>query len=658
MRLFRNRKRTAVRRPGPKRVLILSADVGEGHAAAARAMAEQLSAQAEPVEVTVIDGLHEMGHTLKAVVEDGYRIQLRFIPWTYTIVYWLLEHIPPVRWNARFMLCLFGARPLRRRINSHDPDVVVSTYPAVTVVMARLRRQGKIRCPTIATITDMTGLFFWAQPGVDMHLVMYGESMAPVERIAGPDSVRLVQPLISRAFLRPRCRAEARRALGLPEDRPTLLVSGGGWGLGDLVGAVQALIDDDPEATVVCLAGRSEPMRRKLDSAFGDRPNVRVLGFTERMDELLAAADVLVHSTGGVTCLEAMARGCPVVSYGLPVGHAKINTQAMADLGLVRLASNRSELVALVGEAHRERAAAEAEAAGVMTLPGLEAADAVLGVRRRVVPAAAWRPPLQRAAGALSSSVLLAGWVLSTDETASLAARVLKMRPVANIATALPEAPLIVRVPQSVAPIAARWLDQQGVHATFALAGTPSMATLRVLRAHHEQVLPELGHTGGLHWLGTRGPLRREARMMRLGHTFFFLESQKTLTVGQLLQARRAGGRPVKAAVSVNAGDPRAAYGPVRAGDIVVVTLGGSPSSLRGLSRVVDTLESSGLEPVPLSALAPSPGATKASSAGDRTRPTAPAANTLSAAIRMRVGPTPPTPSWKSTGASATGTTV
>ena len=47
--------------------------------------------------MTVIDGLAAMGRVLKPVVEDGYRVQLRFIPWTYTIVYGLLNHVPPVR---------------------------------------------------------------------------------------------------------------------------------------------------------------------------------------------------------------------------------------------------------------------------------------------------------------------------------------------------------------------------------------------------------------------------------------------------------------------------------------------------------------------------------------------------------------------------------
>ena len=66
----------------PRRVLILSADVGEGHAAAARALAAADRDSPEPAEVTVIDGLAAMGRVLRPVVEDGYRVQLRFIPWT------------------------------------------------------------------------------------------------------------------------------------------------------------------------------------------------------------------------------------------------------------------------------------------------------------------------------------------------------------------------------------------------------------------------------------------------------------------------------------------------------------------------------------------------------------------------------------------------
>src|ERR1700751_5997135 len=123
----RNKQRKPSSRPAraPERVLILSADVGEGHAAAARALAEQIRSSPHAVEVTVIDGLAPMGPFVRPVVEDGYRVQLRVIPWSYGIVYWVLEHVAAVRMVARTLLCRFGGRALARTIVEHDPDVVV-----------------------------------------------------------------------------------------------------------------------------------------------------------------------------------------------------------------------------------------------------------------------------------------------------------------------------------------------------------------------------------------------------------------------------------------------------------------------------------------------------------------------------------------------------
>ena len=138
-----------------------------------------------------------------------------------------------------------------------------------------------------------------------------------------------------------------------------VVVSGGGWGVGDIEGAVRELSGLAEVSSIVCLAGRNEELADKLRSAFADESDVRVLGFTDKMPQLLAAADVLVHSTGGVTCLEAKAAGTPVVSYGLPVGHARLNTRAMATLDLLRLANNTDELREHVQASFAEAGAAE-----------------------------------------------------------------------------------------------------------------------------------------------------------------------------------------------------------------------------------------------------------------------------------------------------------
>jgi processive 1,2-diacylglycerol beta-glucosyltransferase len=672
----------------PRRVLILSADVGEGHAAAARALADQIDDSPEQAEVTIIDGLAAMGRVLRPVVEDGYRVQLRLMPWTYTLVYWLLEHVAPIRWLARRLLWLLGSRPLARSIAAHDPDVIVSTYPAVTVVLSRLRRTKVVGCPTVATITDLTGLFFWAQPGIDMHLVMYGESMQSVERIAGEGSVRLVRPLISADFLGPRCPLAARRALGLPEQGRMVVVSGGGWGVGDIEGAVRELSKLTEVSSIVCLAGRDEELRDKLSEDFASEPRVHVYGFTDKMPQLLAAADVLVHSTGGVTCLEAKAAGTPVVSYGLPVGHARLNTRAMATLDLLRLANNTDELrkhvqasFAEVGAAHTPeategsleellvsdgrspRARPEGQTAvGLTTVVSHTepaAVDLVLGAPRRVRSIPLWRLRLVAFATPFLLLLTIGTWTLSTDEVSALANVLLRVHPLTHVSTNQSDVGIIVRAPASDEALVASELAGRGIHASFTDDGVvPTHATILELHSLGDQMLPEVVPGSALfRWLLTRHTLRTQAHALGLSHKFYFLQPAGGLTVGQLVLARTAGAIPVKGALRLDA-TGALPQGRTRAGDVLVVTVDGSVSSVRGLERIVSSLGDERLGAEPLGwltnsrSISPTKSSERASSPAPVTSSTSESSSgTPPSGVSLKSSP-------NSSGASATGTTV
>jgi processive 1,2-diacylglycerol beta-glucosyltransferase len=690
----------------PRRVLILSADVGEGHAAAARALASQIESSPEQAEVTIIDGLAAMGRVLRPVVEDGYRVQLRLMPWTYTLIYWLLENVAPIRWFARRLLWFLGSRPLARRIAEHDPDVIVSTYPAVTVVLARLRRTKIVHCPTVATITDLTGLFFWAQPGIDMHLVMYGESLPSVERIAGQGSVRLVRPLISADFLGPRCPLQARRALGLPEAGRMVVVSGGGWGVGDIEGAVRELSKLTEVSSIVCLAGRDEELRDKLSGDFAREPRVHVYGFTDKMPQLLAAADVLVHSTGGVTCLEAKAAGTPVVSYGLPVGHARLNTRAMATLDLLRLANDTDELREHVQASFAEAAAAAASPTGDLlgessleellvsdgrsprrtgqTAVGLAtvvshtappaqvareqstghdeqpaAVDLVLDAPRRVRSIPLWRLRLVAFATPFVLLLSVGAWTLSTDEVTALASVLLHVHPLTHVSTDQHDVGVIVRAPADDVTLVAAELAGRGIHASFADdGGVPSRATIVRLHSLGDQLMPEVGPgTALLRWVRTRAKLRSQAHALGLHHHFYFLQPGGGLTVGQLVLARITGAIPVKGALRMNAGEALPQRR-TRAGDVLVITLDGSTASVLGLERIVSSLGADRLGAEPLGWLTGSP-SNRATKSGERASSAAPPKSK----INEITNGTPPSGvslkrSPNSSGATATGTTV
>jgi UDP-N-acetylglucosamine:LPS N-acetylglucosamine transferase len=341
--------------PAP-RVLILSASIGEGHDLPARVLAEGLVRECPDVHVRIEDGLQAMGWPLDRIAEVGSRFDSRTGDLVFDVEYWLLSRLPPTRRLAGRLLEMIGGRGLLALIARERPDVLVATYPGVSEVLGRLRRRGRLAVPVVSAITDLAALRFWAHPGVDLHLVTHPESIAEVRSIAPGTRIVCTRGLTSSDFFVPRDRADARRALGLPLQGPVVAISGGGWAVGDLAGAASVALEID-DATIVCLCGRNDDVRSRLERSFAGESRVRVVGFTDRMADWLAGADVLVHSTAGLTVLEAIIRGCAVISYGWGRGHIRANNRAYSRFGLADVAATRADLADALRRALERRPA-------------------------------------------------------------------------------------------------------------------------------------------------------------------------------------------------------------------------------------------------------------------------------------------------------------
>jgi hypothetical protein len=248
--------------------------------------------------------------------------------------------------------------------------------------------------------------------------------------------------------------------------------------------------------------------------------------------------------------------------------------------------------------------------------------------------------------------------MMSTDEVTALAARVLHVQPLKHIKTAQRSVGVIVHVPAGDIAIVAAELAGRGIHVSFADDATvPSGPRIAGVRSLHDELMPEVPGSAPLRWMRTRGTLRSQARALGLPHRFYYLQPRGGLSVGQLVLGRTAGATPVCGALRLSATGPLPQR-PMRAGDVLVVELDGSASSVLGLERIVSWLGGEGLGVEPLSWLTASP-AISASSSGERASSAAPA---TSSASETPSG-TPPSGvalkrSPSSSGASTTGTTV
>ena len=374
----------------PVRVLILTASVGEGHDLPARTLAAQLRLEGD-VEVVTQDAIAAMGSVVGVMSERAPRVLYFRMEWVWDLGYWLSTCLPPTRTLARNLLGRVGAKGLIDLVRQVRPDVIVSTWPGSTEALGWLRRRGRLAVPVCSAVTDLAGLRYWAAPGVDLHLVTHPESIPEVRRIAGENTaIQPVHGFTVPEFLTPRDPAEARRELGLPMEGKVVLVSGGGWGVGDTDGAVEVALGLDDVSRVVCLCGRNETLAGRLRARHADDARVRVEGFTDRMGDWLAAGDALIHSTAGLTVLEANIRGCPTISYGWGRGHIRPNNRAFQRFGLAEVVTRRARL----SEALR-RALAERRPPDLSMAARPSAASLVLGLAGRT---AAQGAPLARSA--------------------------------------------------------------------------------------------------------------------------------------------------------------------------------------------------------------------------------------------------------------------
>jgi UDP-N-acetylglucosamine:LPS N-acetylglucosamine transferase len=327
------------------RVLILTASVGEGHDLPARTLADQLREERPGIEVVTEDGLQVMGKVFVLVNERAPGVVFFRFRWLWDATFWLCVALGPTRRLTQKLVRVLGSRGMLKLIHRVQPDVIVSVYPVATEVLGGLRRQGKLQIPVVAGITDLAAMHYWAAPGVDLHLLTHPESEEEVRLVAGDETdVQAVHGLTRPEFSQPCDPDEARAALGLPAEGKVVLVSGGGWGVGDLESAIDTALALDDVEVIACLCGRNEDLYARLVERYGDERRVRLVGFTEQMSEWLAAANALVHSTGGLTVFEAHLRGCPTISYGWGRGHIRVNNAAYRRYGIAEVVAGRREL--------------------------------------------------------------------------------------------------------------------------------------------------------------------------------------------------------------------------------------------------------------------------------------------------------------------------
>ncbi|MFF3125464.1 glycosyltransferase [Streptomyces sp. NPDC057908] len=409
-------------------VVIISASVGAGHDGAAAELARRL--RVSGVRVELHDFLDLMPGRLGPLLSSAYHRMLTHAPWGYQRVYAATEHRDG---GGRFTTTLLRATESRMlAVLPPDTRAVVSTYPLASQVLGALRRSGRLAVPALTYLTDFSVHSTWVARGIDLHLATHTVP-ARQARAVGARHVLATGPLVASGFAPPAPgrRSAARDRFSLPLQGPLALLVAGSWGVGDVVGAAQE-VRDAGGVTPVVVCGRNSGLAAQLREAGIEH----VFEWVEDMPTLMRAVDVLVQNAGGLTSLEALASGVPVVSYNCIPGHGRTNAAALEEAGLapwIRTADRlRPTLSALVSGPARTRqqeaglalfhhpVGPRPEAAVLAAVPRSSAADAT-AVRRAAAATTGYGALRRRGPAAVLVAAAVAAMGLAVPETTEAA---------------------------------------------------------------------------------------------------------------------------------------------------------------------------------------------------------------------------------------------
>lgn len=324
------------------KVLIVSASIGAGHTRAAEAVKAELARQGL-VLPTVADFLDEH-HAVNRLIKETYLKMLNTFPDAYDFLYrWSDE--PRSGSNLISLTALFMKRRLQQLLREHRPSLIVFTHPFPGCAAAYLRRRGQLGVSLVSVLTDFAVHRLWVQPEIDHYCVAHRQmKQALAELGIRKEHISVTGIPISAEF----AGAAAGRTVG-GVSRPTLLIMGGGLGLGAVGQAVAGLAAVKRPLAITVVAGRNELLVQKVKEAAMRSPHpVAVYGYTDKVSELMADASLLITKAGALTCSEALATGLPMLLFKPIPGQEEENAAYLGRQGVALRVAETAELVTAV----------------------------------------------------------------------------------------------------------------------------------------------------------------------------------------------------------------------------------------------------------------------------------------------------------------------
>lgn len=339
---------------GTSRILVLTAGFGEGHNSAARALRQAIDEHAPEAAAELIDVFALRAPRFNAIARSAYVRLINGAPRLWSGIYRWLDH--PGRAPLAFRSLAGHRRLLEAVLADRKPGALCSTYPAYSWLIEPLRRNGRMQCPLFTVVTDAITIHsLWYRAASDAWFVTDGDSAAFLAGRGIPDErIRVSGFPISPAFADRTAELVPPDPRGATAKRVLFMINSG---RSRALETARALLGQ-AGWHITFTTGRDARLRNEIERlASGAPASAEVVGWTERIPELLMTHHLVVSKAGGATTQEAVNAHCPLIINQVVPGQEEGNCELIRRIDAGAVALSPGAIVAAIQSAFSNDAA-------------------------------------------------------------------------------------------------------------------------------------------------------------------------------------------------------------------------------------------------------------------------------------------------------------
>lgn len=334
------------------KVLILYAKIGSGHLKAAEAIKEILEKNYNDITIVFKDGMEaskEKSISNKFIIKSYLNIT-KYTPDIWGNIYNSSDKMDKTALKEMYdIINKTTIVRLKKIFKEEEPDIIISTHPFVTKMVAYLKEKRKIDTKFVTVVTDYGIHAMWIDEFKYIDKIFVATEKMKLDAInCGVDNekIEVTGIPISGKFNIKHEKSNVLKNLNLDQNKKTFLFfAGGGLGVGKSKGIFKELLKEASDIQIIVVAGKNKKQKLIFDKiARRYNHNVKILGYVENVPELMSASDLVITKPGGLTSTECMIMKKPMIIINPIPGQEEMNAEYFTNNGAALWVHDKRQL--------------------------------------------------------------------------------------------------------------------------------------------------------------------------------------------------------------------------------------------------------------------------------------------------------------------------